>query len=111
MAAETTSATVAVGAEEHAIRRPYVLVFVALAVITAIEVFVSQLGSIGNELRISLLIVLAVTKGSLVVAYYMHLKYEPRWMLLIPFGALALVFILVAALTASTGTAPALPVP
>lgn len=111
MAAETASATAAVGTEAHAVKRPYVLVFVALAAITAVEVFISQMGSIGNELRITLLIILAVTKGSLVVAYYMHLKYEPRWMLLIPFGALALVFILVAALTASTGTAPALPVP
>lgn len=110
MAAETASTTTAIGAQEQAVKRPYVLVFAALAVITAVEVFVSQLGSIGNELRISALIVLSVTKGSLVVAYYMHLKYEPRWMLLIPFGALALVFILVAALTASTGT-PALPVP
>lgn len=111
MAVESASATAAVGAEEHGVKRPYVLVFVVLAVITAIEVFVSQLGSIGNELRISVLVLLAVTKGSLVVAYYMHLKYEPRWMLMIPFGALALVFILVAALTASTGTVPALPVP
>lgn len=110
MAAETASATTAVGAGEQAVKRPYVLVFAALAVITAIEVFVSQLSVISNEVRITLLIILAVTKGSLVVAYYMHLKYEPRWMLLIPFGALALVFILVAALTASTGT-PALPVP
>jgi cytochrome c oxidase subunit 4 len=111
MAAETASAAVAVGTEEHPAKRPYVIVFVALAVFTAIEVFVSQMGSLTNEVRITLLIVLAVTKGSLVVGYYMHLKYEPRWMLLIPFGALALVFILVAALTASTGTAPALPVP
>ncbi len=111
MAAETVSATAAVAAEHHEAKRPYVLVFAILAVITAIEVFVSQLSTITNELRITLLVVLAVTKGSLVVGYYMHLRYEPRWMLLIPFGALALVFVLVAALTASTGTVPALPVP
>jgi cytochrome c oxidase subunit IV len=111
MAAETVSAAAAVGVEQHGTKRPYVLVFVILAIITGIEVFVSQLSSITNDMRITLLVVLAVTKGSLVVGYYMHLKYEPRWMMLIPFGALALVFILVAALTASTGTVPALPVP
>lgn len=111
MAAETANATAAIGTERVEAKRPYVLVFVALAAITAIEVFVSQLSTITNEVRISLLIVLAVTKGSLVVGYYMHLKYEPKWLWLIPFGALALVFVLVAALTASTGTAPALPLP
>lgn len=111
MSVETASATAAVGAEHREVKRPYVLVFVALAVLTVVEVLVSQMGSLTNDLRITLLIISAVTKGSLVVGYYMHLRYEPRWLLLIPFGALALVFILVAALTASTGTAPALPLP
>ena len=111
MAAEAVSATQAAGTEEHAVRRPYVYVFVALAVITLIEVYVSGLGFLANVERITLLIVMSVTKGSLVVGYYMHLRYEPRWLMLIPFGALALVFVLVAALTASTGQVPALPVP
>ncbi len=104
MAAETASATAAVGTEEHGIRRPYVAVFAALAIITLVEVYISGLSFLPNTERITILVVLAVTKGSLVVAYYMHMRYEPRWLLMIPFGALALVFILVAALTASTGT-------
>jgi len=54
---------------------------------------------------------MATAKASLVAAYYMHLRYEPRWIMLIPFGALALVFILVAALTASTGQIPPIPQP
>lgn len=106
MATETASATAAVGTEEHLVKRPYVAVFVALAVITLVEVYVSGLSVLANVERITLLVVLSVTKGSLVVAYYMHMRYEPRWLLMIPFGALALVFILVAALTASTGTVP-----
>ncbi len=108
MAAETaTVAPAAVATEEH-VKRPYVYVFVILAVVTAIEVYISQLSFPAVE-RISVLVVLATFKASLVVAYYMHLKYEPRWMMLIPFGALALVFVLVAALTASS--VPALPSP
>ena len=82
-------------------KRPYVYVFLILAVVTAIEVYVSQLNFAAVE-RISVLILLATFKASLVVAYYMHLKYEPRWMMLIPFAALALVFVLVAALTAAS---------
>lgn len=109
MAAETASATAISATEEHPVKRPYVYVFLALAIITLIEVYVSGLNSLANTDRITILIVLAVTKGSLVVGYYMHLRYEPRWLMLIPFAALALVFILVAALTAVVS--PAFPLP
>src|SRR5207245_2320518 len=51
---------------------------------------------------ITILVVLATIKASLVVAYYMHLRYEPRWIALIPLGGLALVAVLVAALTATS---------
>lgn len=115
MAAETATAIPAAMATEEHVRRPYVYVFVALGVVTLIEVYLSTLSfpSISNisptVLRIATLVILATFKASLVVAYYMHLKYEPRWMMLIPFGALALVFVLVAALTASS--VPVLPQP
>ncbi len=108
MAAETATAIPAAVATEEHVKRPYVYVFLALAVVTLIEVWISQQSFPAVE-RISVLIVLATFKASLVVAYYMHLKYEPRWMMLIPFGALALVFVLVAALTASS--VPAFPQP
>ncbi len=107
-AAETATAIPAATATEEHVKRPYVYVFVALAVVTLIEVWISQ-QSFPTVERISVLVVLATFKASLVVAYYMHLKYEPRWMMLIPFGALALVFVLVAALTASS--VPAFPQP
>ncbi len=107
-AAETATAIPAATATEGHVKRPYVYVFLALAIVTAVEVYISQQSFPAVE-RISVLIVLATFKASLVVAYYMHLKYEPRWMMLIPFGALALVFVLVAALTASS--VPAFPQP
>ena len=115
MAAETATAVPAASAAETHVRRPYVYVFLALAIVTAVEVYIATLtfpsfgGVAPSVLRISTLIILATFKASLVVAYYMHLKYEPRWMMLIPFGALALVFVLVAALTAAS--VPALPGP
>ena len=111
MAAEAATAAPAAESVETHVRRPYVFVFVILAVVTAIEVYVSTLSFPQAIDRVSILVVLATFKASLVVAYYMHLKYEPRWIMLIPFGALALVFILVAALTASTGQVPPIPQP
>jgi len=103
--AETATAAGTVAPSEGAHKRPYVYVFVVLAVVTLIEVYVAGLTFAEAE-KILVLVSLATTKASLVVAYYMHLRYEPRWLMLIPFGGLALVFILVAALTASTGHVP-----
>lgn len=110
-AAEAATAIPVAAPAETAHKRPYVYVFIALAVITAIEVYVAGLSYLANLDRISILVLMATTKASLVAAYYMHLKYEPRWIMLIPFGALALVFVLVAALTAAAGTVPTTPLP
>lgn len=109
MAAEVATAIPAANATEAPVKRPYVYVFLVLAVVTAIEVYISQ-QSFASADRISILVLLATFKASLVVAYYMHLKYEPRWMMLIPFAALALVFVLVAALTAASSL-PVFPQP
>jgi cytochrome c oxidase subunit 4 len=105
--AETAVATQA-PATEHVRRRPYRLVFGTLAAVTALELAITTPGyfpAIEHTLRVVVLIVLSTMKASLVAAYYMHLRYEPRWLLLIPFGGLALVAVLVAALT-GTSTHP-----
>jgi len=86
--------------EEHT-KRPYLIVFVALAVVTGIELFVYSFPLAHIEI-ISILMSTAAIKGGLVVGYYMHLRYEPRWIALIPLGGLALVAVLVAALTATS---------
>jgi len=82
-------------------KRPYVTVFAILAVVTFIELNVYSIGLPRLE-TITILVVLAAIKASLVVAYYMHLRYEPRWIALIPLGGLALVAVLVAALTSTS---------
>ena len=97
----TATATETAGPMEEMRKRPYVVVFVILAVATFIELNVYDFGLARLE-TITILVVLATIKASLVVAYYMHLRYEPRWLALIPLGGLALVAVLVAALTATS---------
>lgn len=55
----------------------YVMIFLILVVVTAIEVATSYLeGSISNALIVPLLLVWAIIKFALVAAYYMHLRTD-----------------------------------
>lgn len=101
MAVETAVGRPAAGIVEEIRKRPYVPVFAVLAAVTFIELNVYGLLPPGLE-TITILVVLATIKASLVVAYYMHLRYEPRWLALIPLGGLALVAVLVAALSSTS---------
>jgi cytochrome c oxidase subunit 4 len=56
-------------------RPAFHLVFIALAVLTAIEVGVSYLAP---AIKIPVLVVLSATKAVLVALYFMHLKFDPR---------------------------------
>jgi cytochrome c oxidase subunit IV len=96
----TATATETTGPHEEARKRPYVIVFVVLGAVTLVELSVNSFGLPRLEAIVTL-VVLATVKASLVVAYYMHLRYEPRWLALIPLAGLALVAVLVAALTAT----------
>jgi caa(3)-type oxidase subunit IV len=60
--------------EKHA-KRPYMWVFLWLAVLTAIEVGVANL-AFNKTLQIILLAILAVGKALLVAMFYMHLRYD-----------------------------------
>jgi len=63
--------------EVHAVgsTRLFVMVWVWLAVITFIEVFLAY-ERLRPGLMLSLLVVLSVVKAALIVSYFMHLKYE-----------------------------------
>lgn len=80
----------------------YVYVFLIAALALAAQVYIAVLSPLAEQDRILILVSLATVMAALVVGYDMHLRYEPRWMLLIPFGALALIFILVSALIATS---------
>lgn len=75
----------------------YLTVFLALAVLTALELTVLYLPG----LRYPLLIGLAFAKAWLVIQFYMHLRYDNRlftWVFLIPVGAGVLMTVFLQAL-------------
>jgi heme/copper-type cytochrome/quinol oxidase subunit 4 len=84
----------------------YAYVFLIAALALALQLYVAILSPLAYSDRVLVLVGLATVMAALVVAYDMHLKYEPRWIMLIPVGSLALVFVLVAALLASSGSPP-----
>lgn len=56
----------------------YVLIWVYLAVLTAVEVGVAFVSHFSKTTLLIILLVLAVWKALLVALYFMHLKFE-RW--------------------------------
>ncbi len=82
-------------------RRPYVRVFGALAVMTLVEFQIPFISTdvLSKSLQIVFLLAFAITKASMVVAYYMHLRYEPRVLAYIPLVPLILIAGLVATIT------------
>ena len=86
--------------EDHS--KNYVNVLLALAVLTAVTVAVSHvhLGRAGN-IGVGLLI--ATIKASLVVMFFMHLKYEQRWWAGIVIFPLILVGIIIGSNLGDTG--------
>ncbi len=65
----------------------YIKIFVWLAVLTAVEIFVA-IPEYSTVLKAILLIGLACSKAILVANYFMHLKFERRtlaWIVITPF--------------------------
>jgi cytochrome c oxidase subunit 4 len=56
-------------------KRPYLWVFLWLAVLTAIEVGVASL-AMDKPIQIVMLAILAAAKAALVALFYMHLRYD-----------------------------------
>jgi cytochrome c oxidase subunit 4 len=65
------------GSEGHQVGSPklFVTVWVVLAIVTAIEVYLGYL-QLPPTVMLTLLVVLSLFKAGLIVAYFMHLKYE-----------------------------------
>ena len=66
--------------------RVYLIVFAALAVLTAVTVAVSYLHIESVAITILIALVIATIKGSLVAGYFMHLVSEERliyWVLIL----------------------------
>ena len=70
-------------AEHHAHvshKKSYIVIFVILAVLTAIEIWVAELHQLSKFAKGSSLTFLAVGKAFIVAYYYMHLKEETKWL-------------------------------
>ena len=74
----------------------YILVWFALAVMTAVEVGVTFL-SWSKTTLIIVLLALAVWKAILVALYFMHLRFEKRPLRILAVAPIPLAFILVLA--------------
>ncbi len=89
--------------------RVYVMVFVALAVLTVVTVAISYL-RLPTALAISVAMVVATVKGSLVALYFMHLVTEERVILyLLVLCAAFLVFLFALPLGTEIGNGPLWP--
>ena len=80
-------------AEVHTAKPNYMKIFAFLAILTAIEVF-AALTIATQSLRVVFLLLLAIAKAGLVVAYYMHLRFEKNALRVIAFAPLILVALL-----------------
>jgi cytochrome c oxidase subunit IV len=80
------------GAHDHS--KSYVWVLLALAVGTLLTVAISRVhfGRVGN---VAVGLMIALVKASLVVLFFMHLKYENRWWAGIVLFPLLLVMIII----------------
>ncbi len=89
--------------------RVYVMVFVALAVLTVVTVAISYL-QLSTGLAISVAMVVATVKASLVAGYFMHLLSEEKVILyLLVLCAAFLVFLFFLPLGTQTGNGPLWP--
>ena len=57
----------------------YIAVAVVLAIVTAMEIFLATSGILPKGIVTVALIILTLTKAGLVMAFYMHLKYDTKW--------------------------------
>ena len=86
--------------EDHS--KSYLNVLLALAVLTVVTVGVSRL-DLGRPGNIFIGVSIATIKASLVVMFFMHLKYEQRWWAGIVLFPVLLVFIIIGSNLPDTG--------
>lgn len=77
--------------------KEYAIAMVILAVLTAIEIYTPELAT-SRDIINPLLMAIATAKALFVVAYYMHLKYEPDVIRYLPAVPLFFVMLLLGAL-------------
>ncbi len=75
----------------------YIAIFVALTVLTIIELGVTFVAHFGKTFVISFLMVMAIWKAVLVAMYFMHLKFETKKLRILAVAPLPLAVIMILA--------------
>ena len=72
--------------------RLYVLVWIYLLAITAVEVVLAYMHLFSTHVMLAILMILSVVKAALIVAYFMHLKFERASLILsiVPAGVVVI---------------------
>ena len=73
----------------------YMVIWLVLAVLTAVEVAVAYFSGLPRGVLIVVLVGLAVWKATLVAMYYMHLKFERPGLIIVATSPIPLAIILV----------------
>ena len=60
-------------------KKEYIIIFIVLAVLTALEIWVAEVQGISKMNKGASLTLLALGKAFLVAYFYMHLKEETKW--------------------------------
>ena len=89
--------------ESHASVATYVRVAAILTAVTALEVGVIYIRSL-TPIVVPLLLVMAAAKFTLVVMFFMHLRYDARPLSFVFVGPLIIAIVLALALIALVGT-------
>jgi len=77
--------------------RPYYVVWIYLLAITAVEVLLAYMQVFSTEVMLIVLVCLSMVKAGLIVAFFMHLKFEKpalAWSL-VPAGLLVIALLFV----------------
>jgi cytochrome c oxidase subunit IV len=69
-------------------RTQYLVVFAVLALLTLVELGVARTPGIARPAVVVALVTLAVAKAALIALYYMHLRFETRFLRLTVLGPL-----------------------
>ena len=73
----------------------YIAIWIYLAALTGVELAVALLKFLPRHALILVLVILAIWKALLVALYFMHLKFEPKRLLIVVLAPLPLAVILV----------------
>jgi cytochrome c oxidase subunit IV len=100
----TASAASHAPGEGHATVQTYIRVAVVLGILTAIEIGALYVPGLPSHLLVTLLLFFSVIKFALVVAFFMHLRYDSKLLTALFVGPLLIAMIIILALMALFGS-------